>query len=132
LFDSVVQRFATGVEVLTRACPEWVEMVEAGTIDGSEAEEAVEIAVQPAMEAGADRIVLACTHFSFLAPVIEAVSQIPVIDPAPAVAAQVQRVVPHPGGSASILLAASGDRDEFGRLAREVAGISSPVIPLRP
>lgn len=132
LFDSVVQRFANGVEVVTRACPEWVELVEAGMLEGPEVELAVMSAVRPAMEAGADRIVLACTHFSFLAPVIEAVSRIPVIDPAPAVAAQVQRVVLDPGGSASTLLAASGDIDEFSRLAREVAGISSPVIPLQP
>lgn len=131
LFDSVVNRFATGVEVLTRACPEWVDLVEAGTIEGADVELRVNDAVEPAMEAGADRIVLACTHFSFLAPVIESVSRIPVIDPAPAVAAQVQRVTPDLGGSKQTLLAVSGDVDEFDRLAREVAGISSPVIPLR-
>lgn len=131
LFDSAVQRFAAGVDVLTRACPEWVELVEMGMIEGPDVELAVKTAVQPAMEAGADRVVLACTHFSFLEPVIGRVTQIPVIDPAPAVAAQVRRVAVDQTGSAETLLAASGNTAVFGRLAREVAGISSPVIPLR-
>ncbi len=131
LFDSVVSRFAEGVEVLARACPEWVELVEAGVVAGPEAELMVRTAVEPALEAGADRIVLACTHFSFLATLIEEVAGIPVIDPAPAVAAQVRRVAPNQDGSARVIVAASGDEAVFERLAREVAGISAPVIPLQ-
>lgn len=131
LFDSVVSRFAEGVEVLARACPEWVELVEAGVVAGPEAELMVRTAVEPALEAGADRIVLACTHFSFLATLIEEVAGIPVIDPAPAVAAQVRRVAPSQDGSARVIVAASGDEAVFERLAREVAGISAPVIPLQ-
>jgi glutamate racemase len=130
LFDSVVRRFASGVEVLTRACPEWVDLTEAGQIDGPAVEQAVKLAVRPAREANADRIVLACTHFSFLTPVIEEVARIPVIDPAPAVAAQLARVAPNPSGSGQTVLAASGDGESFRLLAREVAGISASVIPL--
>lgn len=131
LFDSVVRRFASGVEVLTRACPEWVELVEAGLVDGPGAELTVETAVQPARDSNADRIVLACTHFSFLTPVIEKLAGVPVIDPAPAVASQLARVVPDGSGSGELVLATSGDVGEFGRLARDVAGISASVIPLR-
>lgn len=131
LFESVVSRFADGVKVLTRACPEWVAMVERGVIDGPEAENTVGEAVKPAVEAGADRIVLACTHFSFLAPVIEKVSGIEVIDPAPAVAQQTARVAPTPGGTGLLQLAASGDTDEFAALARSLSGFDLPVIRFR-
>lgn len=130
LFDSVVERFAGGVEVMTRACPEWVELVESGVTDGAEAELSVKEALSPAISAGADRIVLACTHFSFLAPLIERVSGIAVIDPAPAVAAQVARVAHRASGSGDLTMAASGDVIAFSRLARKVAGIASAVIPL--
>jgi glutamate racemase len=130
LFDSVVSRFATGVEVVTRACPEWVELVEAGVVAGPEAELVVRTAVEPALDAGADRIVLGCTHFSFLSTLIEEIARIPVIDPAPAVAAQVRRVAPSQDGSARTIMAASGDGALFERLASEVAGISAPVIRL--
>lgn len=129
LFNSVVRRFADGVVVLTRACPEWVELVERGVVTGPVAEETVRSALEPAIAAGADRIVLACTHFSFLRRTIETVSSLEVIDPAPAVAAQVARVAPTGTGSARTTLAASGDLDEFERLARSIAAIDAPVIP---
>lgn len=128
LFESVVSRFAEGVQVLTRACPEWVALVESGVVDGPEAEEQVMAALQPAIQADADRIVLACTHFSFLTPLIERVSGITVIDPAPAVAVQTARVAPTPVGSGITQLAASGDTDEFAALARSLSGLDLPVI----
>ena len=128
LFESVLSRFAEGVRVLTRACPEWVAIVERGVIDGPEAEELVMAALQPAIDADADRIVLACTHFSFLTPVIERISRITVIDPAPAVAMQTARVAPTAVGSGLTKLAASGDTDEFAALARELSGLDIPVI----
>lgn len=129
LFHHTLQRFASGVVVLTRACPEWVDLVESGITEGPEAERVVRAAVAPVIQAGADRIVLACTHFSFLRPTIETVSDLEVIDPAPAVAAQVERVVTTPGTGATTTLAASGDVDEFARLAAAIANVRSPVIP---
>ena len=132
LFASVVDRFAEGVEVLTYACPEWVELVEEGVVEGTEAEHAVAAALEPAMEAGADRIVLACTHFSFLRPLIERVGDIPVIDPAPAVAQQVERVAPEPTGGGGTVLAVSGDASGFNELAHRLAGVSGTVIPFAP
>lgn len=129
LFNSVVERFASDVEVLTRACPEWVELVEAGEVDGPRVETVVSEAINEAISAGADRIVLACTHFSFLTPVIERLSGITVVDPAPAVARQVSRVAPSTEGDAKLTLAASGDTEQFSFLASKIAAISRPVIP---
>lgn len=131
LFESVVSRFAEGVRVLTRACPEWVAMVEGGVVDGPEAEKLVTEALQPAMDADADHIVLACTHFSFLTPLIERVSGIKVIDPAPAVALQTARVAPSPVGSGLTQLAASGDTNDFAALALSLSGLEVPVIPFQ-
>lgn len=132
LFESVVSRFAEGVEVRTRACPEWVELVETGVIDGPRAEAEVGPTVEEATRDGADVIVLACTHFSFLKPLISRMTGIEVVDPAPAVAAQTGRVAPAPGGSGRLTLAASGDIAEFSRLAGVLASITEPVIPFAP
>ncbi|MFZ0013649.1 MAG: glutamate racemase [Acidimicrobiia bacterium] len=129
LFDATVSRFAAGVEVLTRACPEWVDMVERGVVAGPEAERIVGDALADAVRAGADQIVLACTHFSFLTPLIERITGISVIDPAPAVATQTARVAATTRGAARTLLAASGDGPEFARLATALAGFDTPVIP---
>ncbi|HJS71985.1 MAG TPA: glutamate racemase [Acidimicrobiia bacterium] len=129
LFESVVTRFATGVEVITRACPEWVELVESGVTDGAVAETAVDTVMGPVVEQGADVIVLACTHFSFLKPTIEKVSGLEVVDPAPAVADQTARVAPTKDGAGRVVLAASGDPARFGTLAGALAGFSQSVIP---
>lgn len=132
LFASVVDRFAEGVEVFTRACPEWVELVESGLVDGPRVEAAVEGALDPVITRNADVIVLACTHFSFLRPLIERLSGIEVVDPAAAVAAQTARVAPHPEGGGELTLAASGDTDDFSRLAAALASMTEPVIPFNP
>ena len=86
----------------------------------------------PLLEAGADILVLGCTHFPFLVPLIEAVAGPPltVVDPAPAVARQVARVAKDAAGMGRLILATSGDPDRFGDLARDLAGIvaTEPVL----
>lgn len=132
LYESVVSRFANGVEVVTRACPQWVEMVEAGLIEGDSAEAAVADVVDPLVATGVDVIVLACTHFAFLRDLIANRSRLEVIDPAPAVAAQVARVAPGTQEQGTVTLAASGDTDAFSWLTRALASIDEPVIPFIP
>lgn len=132
LFASVVDRFATGMNVLTRACPEWVELVERGQVEGPGVETAIGSAVDPVVAEGADVVVLACTHFSFLAPTISRISGLEVVDPAPAVAAQVARVAADVEGTGELILAASGDTTEFATLASALASMTGPVIPFSP
>lgn len=90
LYARVVERYAGDVDVITRPAPELVTMVEAGETDP----EVVRDAVIPLVDAGIDALVLGCTHFGFLADEIAAIAgpAVRVIDPAPAVAAQVLRV----------------------------------------
>ncbi len=127
LFASVVERHADGMTVLTRACPRWVELVEQGIVDGAEARAQVEVCLAPLLTGGADTLVLGCTHFAFLAPVIESVAGpgVTIVDPAPAVARQVKRVALAREGSGRLVLATSGDPIRFARLARELAGIET-------
>lgn len=132
LFESVVSRFGEGVTVFTAACPEWVELVEAGKVDGPEVEQAVSVRVGEAIDAGADTLVLGCTHFSFLGAVLTRVvgPEVRVIDPAPAVAAQTARMAMDAAGSSTTTLAASGDLSQFRALASALAGITTDrVIP---
>lgn len=132
LFESVVSRFAVGVEVITRACPEWVELVETGRVEGEIVDDAVGSVVGPVVAEGADVAVLACTHFSYLKPVIERVGGVPVIDPAPAVAAQTARVAPTQDGGPELTLAVSGDLELFARQAAALAGIEGRVVRFGP
>ncbi|MBX7212415.1 MAG: glutamate racemase [Thermoflexales bacterium] len=126
-FALLAERYASGVRLLTRACPEWVALVEAGDVDGSAATRAVDAAVGPLLAAGADHLVLGCTHFPFLSDQIEAVvatqfaqRPITILDPAPAVIRQLHRVA---GGSLTGCRAATdrfmttGDPVRFARTA---------------
>ena len=130
LFGSLVDRYGSGATVLTRACPSWVELVESGTVDGAKAESVVSEQVTPAVEAGADTLVLGCTHFSFLAGLIQRIAGpgVTVIDPAPAVARQTARVALAIDGKGGLTMAASGDRRRFAELAATVGGFRTGDI----
>lgn len=88
LMARVVERFARQVRVVPQICNGWVEQVEAGLLEGEEAEARVRHHLDPVLQAGADVLVLACTHYTFLAPLIRRLAgpEIALVDPAPAVA----------------------------------------------
>lgn len=73
----------------------FVQLVESLQLDGPEAERVVRASLQPLLDAGADTIVLGCTHYPFLLPVIRRVAGpgVQVIDPAPAVARQLMHIL---------------------------------------
>lgn len=77
----------------------FVELVEEGRLSGSEAEVVVKASLGPLLSAGADIIVLGCTHYPFLLPVLQKVAgpDIRFIDPAPAVARQLVHVLERGG-----------------------------------
>lgn len=99
LYASVVERFANGVELLQDTCPGLVGQIEAGDLEGPETRRILEAALHPMLARGIDTVVLGCTHYPFVIPLIEAIAgpKVRVIDPAPAVARQVRRVLEERG-----------------------------------
>jgi len=95
LFSRLLQRFARETAVHTQVCPGLVERVEAGELDGAETEALLRTCLQPLLSEGVDSLVLGCTHYPFLLPTIRRVvgAGVEVIDPAPAVALQTERVL---------------------------------------
>lgn len=92
--------YAKGVEVVEHIGSGFVELVEGGKTCGPEAEEVVRESVRPLVEAGADTIVLGCTHYPFLKDTILKVAQslapgrkFDIIDPAPAVVHHLREVM---------------------------------------
>lgn len=88
-------RFAADVTVLACVADQFVQLVEHGETSGEVAEAIVREKLEPLLKAGADHIVLGCTHFPHLTPLISKVvaGRAEIIDPSPAVAAQVERVL---------------------------------------
>jgi glutamate racemase len=95
LYASVVERFARGVTLLTDTCPGLVAQIEAGRLDGPETRAILEKALEPMLAGGIDTVVLGCTHYPFVIPIIEEIGGpgVRVIDPAPAVARQAARLL---------------------------------------
>ncbi|MGZ9222232.1 MAG: glutamate racemase, partial [Anaerolineales bacterium] len=95
LYASVVERFANGVELLQETCPGLVQQIEEGKLNGEGTRRILEDALLPMLEKNIDTVVLGCTHYPFVIPLIEQIvgEGVRVIDPAPAVAKQTRRLL---------------------------------------
>lgn len=95
LYASVVERFASGVKIMSDTCNGLVQEIEAGRLNGNSARHILETALTPMLREGIDTVVLGCTHYPFVIPLIEEIcgAGVRVIDPAPAVARQTRRLL---------------------------------------
>jgi glutamate racemase len=95
LYSSVVERFGAGVTLLRSTCPGLVEQIEAGDLDGPTTRAILVEALNPMLKRNADTVVLACTHYPFVIPLIQGIvgPNVRVIDPAPAIARQTLRLL---------------------------------------
>lgn len=139
LYASVVERFASGVELLQDTCPGLVSQIEKGELDSSDTRTMLENALLPMLDKNIDTVVLGCTHYPFVIPLIQEIvgEKVRVIDPAPAVARQAQRLLEaqglriRPGGRGEALFFTSGDPAAFKRLLPGLLGEDGRVESAR-
>jgi glutamate racemase len=135
LYASVIERFASGVSVLQSTCPGLVQQIESGELTSQPARRILEEALLPMLERGIDTVVLGCTHYPFVIPLIESIAgpDVRVIDPAPAVARQVQRLLEARGvQNISVTtpvtrILTSGDPQALQKLLPFLLGVELPV-----
>ena len=115
--------YAQGVRVVEHVGEGFVELVEALDLNSDNTRAVVERSLRPLLEQGADNIVLGCTHYPFLVPVMQEIAGpgVRFIDPAPAAALQLSRVMDAFGlskgkGPGSVELKSSGPIDSVRRL----------------
>lgn len=126
LFRSVVDRFAGDTEIIAQPCPGLVQLIEAGKWNDAETEIMLRGWLEPMVSAGIDRLVLGCTHYPFVSLLIQKIigPDIELIDPAPAVARQVKRVLEagnllsSEGQAVSDRFLTTGNKADFDRAAR--------------
>ena len=120
-------KYAEEVRFVEHVGEGFVELVERGELKGEEAEAIVRRSLLPLLEAGADTIVLGCTHYPFLAETIAKVAsefcqerEISIIDPAPAVAKHLMEIMEERrlirNDGFSVELNSSGNEDNLTRL----------------
>lgn len=138
----LIDEFAEGIQVYAVGCPELVALVEDGIFDGPEAEQTVRHALQPLLAADVDVIVLGCTHFPAMRPLIERVvgKHIQIIDSGAAIARRTRSVLDaeglmRPTGEQGQLhVWCSGDPTAFTSVASKllsypVLARQTPIIP---
>jgi len=125
VLGDLVGRFSEGIEVIAHPCPGWAEAVEDGW-GGSGPE--IEAHIAPLIERGVDTLVIACTHYSFLASALAAAAPgVTVIDPAGAVARQVVRVAGDAPGSGATTYLTTGDPARFASQVEALLGTTVEV-----
>lgn len=139
LYASTVERFAKGVKILQDTCPGLVKQIEKGEISSSETRQILNRALLPMLEEGVDEIVMGCTHYPFVIPLIKEIvgEGVDVIDPAPAVARQAERLLNRydlhqaakEKGTAAFYT--TGGREDFDLLLRMLLGLGAESISLR-
>jgi glutamate racemase len=139
LYASVVERFAADVELLRSTCPGLVEQIELGNLDGPATRGILSKALRPMLAQGIDTVVLACTHFPFVIPIIEEIvgGNVRVIDPAPAVARQALRKLRgdatrrQSARAGEMQFFTSGDPKAFAIMLQKLLGFPGDVAGLR-
>jgi glutamate racemase len=107
-YHNIKDRYAHDVQVVEHVGEGFVELVEANisstAIPQAETEEIVRRSISPLISAGADHIVLGCTHYPFLESTIKKVASelsperdITIVNPAPAVAKHLVEVMQKEG-----------------------------------
>lgn len=133
----LIDEFAEGIQAFAVGCPGLVTLVEQGCFEGPEVEETVRQALMPVLMEDIDVLVLGCTHFPALRPIIERIvgPRVQVIDSGQAIARRTHLVLQTEGmfapatllahGGGEIEIWCSGDPEAFSRVATHI--LNRPV-----
>ena len=108
--EKLLANYGSDVEFVIQPCPGLADQVEKGELESTETRAMVKRYVRPIIDKGGDIIVLGCTHYPFLRPLIEQVAgpAVDIIDPATPVARELRRRL----GSTGLLNQSNGSGTE--------------------
>jgi len=92
-FNRLMQRFTEHAELVVQPCPGLVEHIEAGDLNSRRIRELLEQYLKPLLDKGSDTVVLGCTHYPFVIPLIREIvgDGIQIIDTGAAIARELER-----------------------------------------
>ena len=139
LYTSVVERFAHDVQLFQATCPGLVQQIENGRLNTPQTRKILEDALEPMLQEGVDTLVMGCTHFPFVIPLISKIAgnEVNVIDPAPAIARQVKRILGTRGllterkRAGEMVFWTSGDAEKMQVLLPKLIAVEAEVEQLR-
>jgi len=137
LYSTLVEKFAQDVKLLTHTLPGLVEEIEEGNLKSTRTRAILQEAIEPMLAQGADTLVLGCTHYPFVLPLIREIAGegVQVIDPAPAIARRTKTLLQQykmkkaDQAASQIDFATSGNPFQFEQSIHMLLGIQ--VQPLK-
>jgi len=129
-FNELKKRLSNGAEIIVQPCPELAERIEKVDLHSTETKNLLQKYLHPLLNQGIDTLVLGCTHYSFVVPLIEGIvgPDVNIIDTNLAVAKEVSRrlrsekLTSSLSTSESELFWTSGDQRNADRLFSELWG----------
>jgi glutamate racemase len=128
-YPAALARLRPELEVTSVACPLFVPLVEEGWFDDPVTETVARRYLEPLLAAGIDTLVLGCTHYPLLTPLLARIAGagVALVDSAQAVAARVRvelarRDALAAAGGGGEHLFVTDDTERFARLAQRILG----------
>ncbi len=127
-YGRAIRRLDSAIEVSSRACPLFVPLVEEGWHDDPISEQIAERYLAPLLDAGIDTLVLGCTHYPLLKPVLRRVAGagVRLVDSAETVAHEVAQGLAAEGlaaGSGAVVghhFCVTDSGEHFARVAKDL------------
>lgn len=136
-YAKLVERFAHGTRVLEQPCAGLADHIERGGLDDTATEELVRGFCAPLLAAGADTIVLGCTHYPLIAHIVRKIAgpQVAVVENGTAVARELDRQLTARGnrrteGTGTQTFWSSGRIGEIEQVFARLWPERAPVMPL--
>lgn len=129
-YERAIKRLDPRAKVFSQACPEFVEFVERGEVAGNHIKEMALGYLDPMLEAGIDTLIMGCTHYPLLAPLLREVvgPTVGLISSADETAVEVEVILDHLGwladasSSGSMVFLTTGDVERSQELGRMFLG----------
>ena len=95
LFSNTSKLHAQGIKIIEQEGKGLVELIEAGKLESDETKYLLEVYLKPMIEADIDCLVLGCTHYPYLVPIIKEIlpKHVKIIDSGKAVARQTKSIL---------------------------------------
>lgn len=138
-FTRLVKRFDSHAEVVFQPGTGLVEQVEAGELSGRKTRALLQEYLTPLLDRGVDSVVLGCTHYPFLTPLIREIvgEDVVILDTGSAIAAELKRQLEKSGIHAKegavgeVSFFSSGDIGRVGPMMSRLWGEPVQVEPLK-
>jgi len=137
-YEKALQKINKDIRVFAKACPLFVPLVEENWTRKEAARLIAQEYLSPLQKKGVDTIILGCTHYPILKPLLSKITgkNVTLVDPSDTLAGEVKEILTRTGsartrGRGSVRFYASDDTARFKRLAKQILHTPIQTVHLK-